>query len=76
LSYDVAALLTNVPPDETLNILADKAFKDNWFNKTYVMNISKEDFSDRTTNCYHKKKKKAISIFVAFVSFGAAITLY
>ena len=37
--YDV----TNVPLDETINILADKAFKDNWFNKTYNMNISKDE---------------------------------
>ena len=41
--YDVTALFTNVPLDETIHILADKAFKDNWFNKTYNMNISKDD---------------------------------
>ena len=43
VSYDVTALFTNVPREETIHILADKAFKDNWFNKTYNMNISKED---------------------------------
>ena len=43
VSYDVTALFTNVPLDETIHIPADKAFKDNWFNKTYNMNISKDD---------------------------------
>ena len=43
VSYDVTALFTNVPLDETIHILADKAFKDKWFNKTYNMNISKDD---------------------------------
>ena len=46
VSYDVTALFTNVPLDETIHILADKAFKDNWFNKTYNMNISKDDLTD------------------------------
>ena len=43
VSYDVTALFTNVPLDETIHILADKAFKDNWLNKTYNINISKDD---------------------------------
>ena len=46
VSYDVTALFTNVPLDETIHILADKTFKDNWFNKTYNMNISKDDLID------------------------------
>ena len=44
--FNFAALFTNVPLDETIHILADKAFKDNWFNKTYNMNISKDDLID------------------------------
>jgi len=43
VSYDVTALSTNVPLDETVHILADKVFKDNWLNKTHNMNISKDD---------------------------------
>jgi hypothetical protein len=35
VSYDVTALFTNVPLDETINILVNKAFTDDWFNKTY-----------------------------------------
>ena len=46
VSYDVTALFTNVPLDETIHILTDKTFKDNWFNKNYNMNISKDDLID------------------------------
>ena len=43
VSYDVSSLFTNVPLQETFEILADKAFIDNWFNKTHNLNISKPD---------------------------------
>ena len=46
VSYDVSSLFTNVPLDETISILAEKAFRDNWFNSTYNLNISKEDLVD------------------------------
>ena len=46
VSYDVTALVTNVLLDETIHILADKAFRDDWFNKTYNMNISKDDLNE------------------------------
>ena len=29
--------------DETIEILAEKAFKDDWFNKEYDLNITKTD---------------------------------
>ena len=29
--------------DETIEILAEKAFKDNWFNEEYDLNITKTD---------------------------------
>ena len=45
-SYDVSSLFTNVPLDETIAILNEKAFRDNWFNSTYNLNISKEDLVD------------------------------
>ena len=41
VSYDVSSLFTNVPVDETIEILAEKAFKDDWFNKKYDLNITK-----------------------------------
>ena len=41
VSYDVSSLFTNVPLDETIAILTEKAFRDNWFNSTYNLNISK-----------------------------------
>lgn len=36
VSYDLTALFTNVTLDETINILVNKAFADDWFNKTYM----------------------------------------
>ena len=46
VSCDVSSLFTNVPLDETIAILTEKAFRDNWFNATYNLNISKEDLID------------------------------
>ena len=46
VSYDVSSLFTNVPLDETIQILVDKAFSNNWFNTTYELNITKSDLSD------------------------------
>ena len=42
VSYDVTALFTNAPLDETINILVNKAFTDDWFNKTYGLNLQKD----------------------------------
>ena len=46
VSYDVSLLFTNVPLDETIKILADRAFSNNWFNSEYDLNISKQDLID------------------------------
>ena len=46
VSYDVVSLFTNVPLDETIGILVNKAFKDNWFNSQYNLNISRQDLTD------------------------------
>ena len=46
VSYDVSSLYTNVPLDETIKILADRAFVNNWFNSEYNLNISKQDLID------------------------------
>ena len=32
VSYDLSSLFTNVPLDEAIAFLAEKAFRDNWFN--------------------------------------------
>ena len=40
VSYNVSALITNVPLDETIEILTEKAFTNNWFNKTHDLDIS------------------------------------
>ena len=46
VSYNVSSLFTNVPLDETIDILAHKAFENNWFNDTYGLNLSKTDLVD------------------------------
>ena len=43
VSYDVSSLFTNVPVDETIEILAEKAFKDDWFNNEHSLHITKAD---------------------------------
>ena len=43
VSYDVTSLFANVPVDETIKILVKRAFKNNWFNKTYRLNLKKSD---------------------------------
>jgi len=46
VSYDVTALFTNVPAHETITILVEKAFKENWFNDTYNLNFTKDQLAD------------------------------
>ena len=43
VSYDVSALFTSVPLEETIQILANKAFAQNWFNETHQLNITQDD---------------------------------
>ena len=46
VSYDVSALFTNVPLKETIDILVDKAFEGDWFNKTHSMQLQKHQLTD------------------------------
>ena len=46
VSYDVSSLFTNVPLEETIELLADKAFSNNWFNETYHLNLNKLNLVD------------------------------
>lgn len=46
MSYDVSSLFTNVPLDETIEILADRTLKDHWFNTTYDLNLIRTDLVD------------------------------
>lgn len=43
VSYDVLSHFTNIPVDEIIKILAEKAFNDNWFNKVCDLSITKTD---------------------------------
>ena len=49
MSYDVTSLFTNVPLDETISLLAKKAFTNNWFNTTYNLNITKSGLIELLT---------------------------
>ena len=46
VSYDISSLFTNVPLDETISILADKAFTNDWFNETHGLHLTKQDLVD------------------------------
>ena len=46
VSYDVSSLFINVPLDETIQLLANRAFTNNWFNTTYDLNLTKMDLVD------------------------------
>ena len=59
MSYNISSFFTKIPVDETIKILAEKAFRDNCFNRKYTLNITKTDLNDllevatkkqRTTN--------------------------
>ena len=39
MSYDVSSLFTNVPVDKTMDILVERAFNEDWFNKNYGTNL-------------------------------------
>ena len=43
VSYDVSALFTNMTLEATIQILASKAFTQNWFNETHNLNITQDD---------------------------------
>ena len=50
VSCDVSSLFrTIIPVDETIEILAERAFKDDWLNKEYNLNITKTNLI-----CYEK----------------------
>ena len=46
VSYDVTALFTNVPLDETINILVNKTFTGDWFIKTNGFTLQKDQLAE------------------------------
>ena len=46
VSFDVSALFTNVPLKETIGILVDKAFDNDWFNETHSMQLQKQQLTE------------------------------
>ena len=43
VSYNVSSLFTNVPVDETIEILVQKAFHEEWFNNDYNLALIESD---------------------------------
>ena len=43
---DVSSLFTNVPLDETIEILVNRAFSNNWFNTTHNLALTRMDLVD------------------------------
>ena len=43
VSYDVSSLFTNVPVDETIESITERAFENDWFNREHDLNITKSD---------------------------------
>ena len=46
VAYDVNSLFTNVPLRETIKILVNKAFKDDWLIRTYKTKLHKNDLKE------------------------------
>ena len=46
VSYHVSPLFTNVPLKETIDILVDKSFESDWFNKRHNMQLQKQQLTD------------------------------
>ena len=46
MSYDVSSLFTNVPVDETIETIAERAFENDWFNREHDLNITKLDLME------------------------------
>ena len=46
VSHDFTSLFTNVTLEETIQISAEKAFVQDWFNETHGLNLSKTDLMD------------------------------
>lgn len=46
VSYHVSSLFTNVLLHETIQLLSNGAFTNNWLNTTYDLNLTKTDLED------------------------------
>ena len=46
VSYDVLSLFTNIPVDETIESITERAFENDWFNREHNLNITKLDLME------------------------------
>ena len=65
VSYDVTSLFTNVPLNETIQILADKAFHDNWFNTTHELNLSRDQLIELLNAATKTNSFSSMEIFTS-----------
>ena len=49
MMYNAKSLFNTVPLDETISLLAEKAFTNNWFNTTHNLNITKSGLIELLT---------------------------
>ncbi|XP_068672516.1 uncharacterized protein [Montipora foliosa] len=58
--YDVAAMFPDVPLNETIEVLVDKAFMDAWFNKTHAFNLEIAQLVEFDGNLYEQLDNVAV----------------
>jgi len=46
--YDVSSVFTNVPVDETIEGIAERAFENDWFGEEHSLDIEKSDLQIAT----------------------------
>ena len=46
VSYYVSSLFTNVPVDETIESITERAYENDWFNREHDLNITKIDLME------------------------------
>ena len=44
--HEVRQLFTNIPVDETIESITERAFENNWFNREHDLNITKSDLME------------------------------
>ncbi|MEM7163798.1 MAG: reverse transcriptase domain-containing protein, partial [Bacteroidota bacterium] len=51
VSYDVSSLFTNVPLDETIDILVDRAFENDWMYESHGIRMTRTDLKELISAC-------------------------
>ena len=77
VSYDVTSLFTNVPLDETIGILVQKAFKNNWFNLNITLTSADKILEFSLTSLlkinFYSLKERSTSSLTALPCMGSPL---